>query len=271
MKKIVVVTNPSKGFDKQAADSVVQYFRTQGADVVWYDGDKTKYKDADLAVSLGGDGTLLGVARGCASYGVPIVGINLGRLGFLVDLEKEELQRMQDYFAGNYTVEERIMLTARVMRKGACVFEGCALNDAVITKGALSRMVRLHVSIDGQAVHEYLADGVVVATPTGSTAYSLSAGGPVVAPQIGVLLVTPICPHALTTRPVIVSDSSRISLRMDFHDGEEVMLTLDGQEGFRLTTGDTIEVTKAAYAAKLIRIANRSFYEILHGKLAERN
>ena len=144
MKKIVVVTNPSKGFDKQAADSVVQYFRTQGADVVWYDGDKTKYKDADLAVSLGGDGTLLGVARGCASYGVPIVGINLGRLGFLVDLEKEELHRMQDYFAGNYTVEERIMLTARVMRKGACVFEGCALNDAVITKGALSRMVRLN-------------------------------------------------------------------------------------------------------------------------------
>lgn len=224
---------------------------------------------ADLLIVLGGDGSLLGVARRFAKFNKPILGINLGRLGYLVELEKNNIHALERLFDGDYRTEDRIMLDAKVYRHGKAVFSGCALNDAVVTKGALSRMVHLTMSVDERLVNQYHADGVVIATPTGSTAYSMSAGGSVVSPELEVILLTPICPHALTCKPIIVSDRSTVRIDADFVDAEEVVLTLDGQEGFRLSPGDYIEITKSDYKTRLVRLTERNFFRILKQKLEE--
>lgn len=223
----------------------------------------------DFLIVLGGDGSLLGVARRYAPYNKPILGINLGRLGYLVELERNNIDALAMLFQQNFRIEKRIMLDAKVFRNEKIVFSGIALNDAVVTKGALSRMVHLAMTVDDQLVNQYHADGVVIATPTGSTAYSMSAGGSVVSPELEVILLTPICPHALTCKPIIVSDKQKIRIDADFTDAEEVMLTLDGQEGFQLLPGDFIEITKSGFSTQLIRLTERNFFRILKQKLEE--
>ncbi len=230
---------------------------------------ETVVQDMDFLIVLGGDGSLLGVARRFAAYNKPILGINLGRLGYLVELEKNNLDAITQLFRGDYRIENRIMLDAKVIRGKQTVFSGIALNDAVVTKGALSRMIHLSMTVDNQLVNQYHADGVVIATPTGSTAYSMSAGGSVVSPELEVFLLTPICPHALTCKPIIVSDRQTVRIDADFVDDEEVILTLDGQEGFRMAPGDYIEITKSKFYIQLIRLTQRNFFRILKQKLEE--
>ena len=225
--------------------------------------------ECDFLVVLGGDGSLIGVAREFAKFKKPILGINFGRLGYLVELEKDDVSNAKCLFEGNFRLENRIMLNAKVIRNNETVFSGTALNDAVVTKGALSKMIHFKMSVDGQEVNNYHADGMVVATPTGSTAYSLSAGGPVVAPELEVLLLTPICPHSLTSKPIVVSDNQTIRLDAEFRFDEEVILTLDGQEGFRLSAGDSVEITKSEHKTQLVRITERSFFYNLQQKLNE--
>lgn len=280
MKNIAVVSNLTKEFALQDTKKIVSQLQRYGAHIFvdkkgiegaeYVESKEELFEQAELVVVLGGDGTLLSVARKVAKYKIPLLGINLGRLGFLVELERDETEKMQRLFTGDYEVEDRIMLAARVVRDGKVCFSSYALNDVVVTKGALSRMVHLNLSVDDQFVSKYHADGVVVSTPTGSTAYSLSAGGPVVSPEIGVIIVTPICPHSLTSRPVIVSDCKKVEIKVDFFDEEEVMLTLDGQEGFQLSQGDEILVTKSRYHTKLIRLSKPSFFDRLNRKLSER-
>jgi len=222
---------------------------------------------ADCLVVLGGDGTLLNTARVFAPAGIPILGVNLGKLGFLTEIEIPELfWGLSRFLSGQYRLDERMMLKAKVFRGGRFVEEFLALNEAVITKGVLARMIRLSVYIDETYVDTYLADGLILATPTGSTAYSLSAGGPLVTPNINTLVMTPICPHTLYMRSLLLPEEGKVKVFVEA-DHNETMLTIDGQYGYTLQAEDEIVVTKADCATKLVRLSNRNFYEVLHQKL----
>lgn len=223
------------------------------------------------AIVLGGDGTLLAAAKTLADFGTPILGVNLGHLGFLTELELSEVERdLPGLLSGNHIIDQRMMLEAWVNRDGQPVKRFLALNDVVVTKGPLARVVRLTTFIGSTRVAHYRADGVIVATPTGSTAYSLSAGGPVVSPGQDVILITPICPHTLSSpRAMVVSPEESVRTVIDLNNTGETMLTVDGQQGFGLLPRDEVVVRKAAEFARLMRRPNYQFFEVLRDKLAE--
>ncbi len=220
----------------------------------------------DLVVVLGGDGTLLSVARALATE-VPILGVNMGRLGFLTEVARTELYPvLEDVFAGAYELEERSMLDVELRRDDEVVERFRVLNDAVIGKSALARIIELTIEVHGDHVARYRGDGLIVATPTGSTAYNLSAGGPIIEPGLPLLVITPICPHTLSQRPIVVPLASRIEIRLET-PREEVFLTLDGQEGASLAHGDVVRVQPSSIGVRLVRTSGRTFYDILRGKL----
>lgn len=223
--------------------------------------------DVDLAIVAGGDGTLLSVARSAAPHGIPILGINLGSLGFLTELRADEMfAGLETVFAGGSTIEERQTLRARYRRQNAEAHEYAVLNDVVITKSALARMIRIGVRVDGEYVATYTSDGLIVATPTGSTAYNLSAGGPILDPRMGAFVISPICPHTLAHRPLVVPRSVRIDLSLLSED-EESYLTFDGQVGFPFRLGETLVVDAHPRPVRLVRVAGRGFFEVLRRKL----
>jgi NAD+ kinase len=222
---------------------------------------------ADLVVVLGGDGTLLSVARHSGSRRVPVLGVNLGGLGFLTDVRPEEaFQAIERVLAGHYRLERRSMLETAVVRGGKVLRRFQALNDVVINKGALARILDLETSVDGVALCTYKADGLILSTPTGSTAYSLSAGGAIVEPSIGVLLISPICPHTLTQRPIVLPERAHVRVAVCSPD-EDVVLTIDGQEGMKLASDDVITVRPAKHRVHLVRSPTHSFFELLRTKL----
>jgi NAD+ kinase len=223
--------------------------------------------DADLIVTLGGDGTLLSVARLVGTRDVRVLGINLGGLGFLTEFSTDEaLTALDRTFAGELLVDRRSMLAVRILRGGTVIAATQVLNDAVINKSALARIIDLRTSVDGEYLCVYKADGLIVATPTGSTAYSLSAGGPVVSPAVPVMVLAPICPHTLTQRPLVVSDSAVVRVEL-YSAGQDVVLTLDGQEGVPLADGDAVEIAKSPHAVALLRTGARGFLTVLREKL----
>ncbi len=220
----------------------------------------------DLIVVLGGDGTLLSMARLVGDLGVPILGVNLGGLGFLTATTLEEMYpALEAVFAGQMVLEDRVMLVARVLRRGERLSEHLALNDVVITKSAMSRIINLSVSVEGLFASAYRADGLIISTPTGSTAYSLSAGGPILFPTMDAVVLTPICSHTLTNRPIVLPASQRIEVTL--HTDQDVMLTLDGQVGLALRELDTVEVSQAPARTRLVRLAQRHFFSVLRAKL----
>jgi NAD+ kinase len=222
---------------------------------------------ADLLLVLGGDGTILAAAREAAPAGVPILPINLGGLGFLTSFTLEELYpALEDALAGRAAVSERVMLLVERKHNGATLMKQRVLNDAVVHKGTLARMIELELHIDGGFVCRYRADGLIVATPTGSTAYSMSAGGPIVHPAVESIQITPICPHTLSDRPVVVNDSSEIELRLA-PESESVFLTMDGQVGVPMQDGDRVQIRRAPERLKLIHPPTKSYFEILRNKL----
>ncbi len=224
-------------------------------------------KRVDLVVVLGGDGTLLSVARHAGARPVPVLGINLGGLGFLTDVRPEEAFRaIERVFAGQCRLEPRGMLVASVVRDGRAVRRFQALNDVVINKGALARILDLATSVDDVPLCTYKADGLILATPTGSTAYSLSAGGAIVEPSVGVVLLSPICPHTLTQRPIVLPERARIRVAVRSPD-EDVVLTVDGQEGMKLASDDVVEVRRAKNHVLLVRSPAHSFFDLLRSKL----
>jgi NAD+ kinase len=220
----------------------------------------------DFLVVLGGDGTLLSTARAVGGIGVPILGVNLGDLGFLTATTLEEmLPALKEFLAGRMTVEERMMLGARVVRRGEVVSEHAGLNDVVITKSAMSRIINLRVAVEGQHATAYRADGLIVSTPTGSTAYSLSAGGPILFPTMDAVVLTPIASHTLTNRPIVLPGSVRIEVTL--LTAQEVMVTVDGQVGVPLLEHDTVEIRQAAARIRLVRFPQRDFFSVLRSKL----
>jgi NAD+ kinase len=221
----------------------------------------------DLVVVLGGDGTLLSVARTLTSE-VPLLGVNLGNLGFLTEIHRGELySAMVRVLEGSFKIERRTLFDVAVERaSGGAPGQFLVLNDAVITKSALARIIDLTLRVGDHLIARFRADGLIVSTPTGSTAYNLSAGGPILYPLLPVAVLTPICPHALALRPIVVPDDVPIEVRLETQR-EEVFLTLDGQEGTSLGFGDVVRVTRSAARVRLARVSARSFYDNLRGKL----
>jgi NAD+ kinase len=218
---------------------------------------------SDLVVVLGGDGTLLSVAYCAAQAGVPVMGVNLGRLGFLTEIPVAEAFLTLDAFlAGAPDTISRRSLLEVVTESGPAY----CLNDVVITKGAVARMIEFTILIDGEAVATLKADGLIISTPTGSTAYSLSAGGPIIHPQIPAVVLTPICPHTLTYRPLIIPSGSEVGLKL-LTSGEEVFLTLDGQRRASLVRSDTVRIRKAPVELELVTSPRRSYYDLVKEKL----
>jgi NAD+ kinase len=246
-------------YDEETADSLPQPSHALPREKI--------AEQAQALLVLGGDGTLLAAARVAAARGIPILPINLGGLGFLTSFTLAELYpALEETLAGRSSMSERVMLHVELERAGAVVEHEHVLNDAVVNKSALARMIELELSIDKEFVCRYRADGLVVSTPTGSTAYSLSAGGPIVHPSVEAIVITPICPHTLTDRPVVVRDSSCVDVRLAEHE-ESVFLTLDGQKGIPMRADDCVRITRSNKLLKLIQPPKKPYFDILRDKL----
>jgi NAD+ kinase len=243
------------------------FFKNQ--EIIFYDNFKKMLSDCDLMIAVGGDGTIIHCSRHAAEAGKPILGINVGRLGFVAGLETDELNKLENLFNGNYTLENRMMLEIKLQNNGKkeTYF---ALNDAVVARGALSKIVDLTVSYKNKNVCEYRADGLIISTPTGSTAYSLSAGGPVIDPSIGCILLTPVCPHSLMTRPVIFSPDATLSVSASSIYGNEILLSIDGDNNLKIANNQKVEFCRSNRVVKIINIKSSNFYEVVNDKLTER-
>lgn len=275
VRKVGIVIKPHAPSVEGILKIMVEYFEGRGIACVLEDVAARKLgrpdglerariaAASDLVVVLGGDGTLLSVAHHAAQAGVPVMGVNLGRLGFLTEIPvSEAVSTLDRFLAGDASlISPRWLLEART----ASAVSFC-LNDVVVTKGAMARMIELALAVDGQEVATLKADGLIVSTPTGSTAYSLSAGGPILHPQVPATVVTPICPHTLSFRPLVVPSSSSVSVRL-LTGGEEVFLTLDGQRGSALVRNDVVEIRKAPFELALVTSPNRSYYDLVKEKL----
>lgn len=221
----------------------------------------------EAVLVLGGDGTMLSVNRLVADKGIPVLGVNLGSLGFLTEVKKEEIYTaVEKMLSGTCRIEERLMLKATIRRSGTPIEEYRVLNDVVINKGALARIVDLETFIDRAYVTTFKADGLIISTPTGSTAYSLSAGGPVLYPTLESIVLTPICPHTLTNRPIVLPDTVLIEVRL-MSMSEDVFLTLDGQVGRALQPDDIVEIRKAEYKARHLVPRDQGYFDVLRTKL----
>lgn len=280
MLTIGIYPNMAKPGIVDVVGQVADFFTTQGAKVLLQaeqaalcgrselaaDRDQMM-RQINLGITLGGDGTILHVARELAYAKIPVCGINMGNLGFLTAAELSELQpALAKLSAGDYLVEERMMLSASVWRQGEMIFSATALNDVVLTNSASPRLVRLSVYVDDELIAGYPADGFILATSTGATGYSLSAGGPVVSPHVEAILLTPICPHTLYSRSLVVSRQEQIAVK-PLSSEESVSLTIDGQSRFCMIFGDTLKVAEAPEKALLVRFNDKSYYQTLHNKL----
>lgn len=222
---------------------------------------------ADAAVVLGGDGTMLRIARAAAQNELPLLGINVGHVGFMTELEPAELGEMRGLLAGKYSIDSRMMLHVAVERHGRVVYENDALNDIVIAKGTAFRVVRVGISADGEEVTRFNGDGVIAATPTGSTAYGLSAGGPVIEPSAENLAVIPICAHALAAKSFVFAPERTLAITARCEGGSEVFISADGGQGFAVRPDDRVLITRSTLRTRLIRLKGNSFYRILQQKL----
>jgi NAD+ kinase len=224
-------------------------------------------KDVSLVVVLGGDGTLLSVARAMGAKQIPILGVNLGSLGFLTDVALQHLyETLESILSGEATIDSRMMLRAELLRKEESLASEVVLNDVVITKGAIARIIEVGVEIDQQFVAMVRADGLIVSTPTGSTAYSLAAGGPILHPNLDAMILTPICPHTLTHRPVVVSNEAKVELTLR-GNSEEVYVTFDGQSSKPMQPGDVVRVRQSRHQVKLVSPPGKNYFQVLRHKL----
>lgn len=277
MRAVGLWPNPEKEQVRGLVRDVSRWLGARGVDA-WCPADLSEWAGTEVAhrpigewgaaefvVVLGGDGTLLRAAKELSGHGRPLLGVNLGHLGFLTEVEVPDVYAaLAEFLEGRYVVDERMMLAAAVRRHGEEVARFQALNDVVVTKGPFARLVDLEAYVDGSFVTTYRGDGLIVSTPTGSTAYSLSAGGPVVNPNLEVVLLTPICPHSFFDRSIVIGDSSTVQVRVRT-EHRDTLLTVDGQEGFQLEDGDEVAVRRAAEPVALMRRPGWNFYHVLRG------
>ena len=222
--------------------------------------------NAELVICFGGDGTILHMAKAATRRGIPILGVNIGTMGFMAELENTELSKLAQLATGDYTVDSRLMMDVTVQRDRDIIFHDICLNDVVVTKGAVARVVHLFVNCDGIQAMECSGDGVIVSTPTGSTAYSLSAGGPIVEPEAKNIIVTPICAHDMGARCIVASDQRVITIGMASNARRNAYLSVDGGKALRLNMGDVATIRKSKLETKLLRLKERSFYDVVNAK-----
>lgn len=228
-----------------------------------------QWERLDAVVVVGGDGALLRASRVIAGLSVPVLAVNVGRLGFLTEVDHTDLSTaLPRLLDGQFDVEERMMLQARLVREGSVIAQVVALNDVVINRGTFARIIRIEAKVDDELVFDYSGDGIIVSTPTGSTGYSLSAGGPIVNPDVEALILTPICPHALAFRPVVVRADEEVVVRVTASHAD-IMATIDGQVGFGVTSGDSIYIGRAPHPVRFVRFGPRRFYRELRERLGQ--
>ncbi|MDO8547130.1 MAG: NAD(+)/NADH kinase [Nitrospirales bacterium] len=279
MKRIGIIVKPESPDAQALLKELVPWLQARGKEPMLdpptaaLAGETASYQKKDLAtladmlVVLGGDGTMLAAARLVEGRPIPILGVNAGGLGFLTAVTREAACTALDrVFSKSFSEEERLMLRVRVMRRGEEVIAAAALNDAVISKGALSHMVQLEISINGQFVTRLRGDGLIVSTPTGSTAYSMAAGGPILNPSVHALILTPICPHTLTNRPIVIPQDVLLEVVL-VSKAQGAAATFDGQVGIALQPGDTVEIRASNNKTRLIRFPDHSYYDMLSNKL----
>lgn len=280
MKSVGIISKPSKPELKEILPGLVQWLRAHGYDV-FVDKETAAYapglevverermaaRKPEFVIVLGGDGTLLAAARAVSRAKIPILGVNLGSLGFLTEVSLSELYpTLEAVHEKRCAIESRTMLHCQLVREDKCAAEYEALNDIVVSKGALARISDFDVHIDRAFISNYKADGLIVATPTGSTAYSLAAGGPILSPDVSAFVITPVSSHALTNRPLVVRDAAEIEVRVK-NTQEESFLTVDGQVGMPVREQDRIVCRKSQHQVQLLRLKNKSFFDVLRVKL----
>lgn len=285
MKRIGIIAKQNKPEAVTISRQLIEWLKPKGVEVYLEEGlgkavnlhETVSVKNTvkreeipaqvEMIIVLGGDGTLLSVARLVGTHQVPILGVNLGGLGFLTEITLDELyQVLERVLQGDFTADERVVLNTAVIRRGERLTEFMVLNDAVINKGALARIIDLETTINGEYLTTFKSDGLIISTPTGSTAYNLSAGGPIVYPSLHCIIITPICPHTLTNRPIMIPDDVVVRAILKSKQ-QEVVLTLDGQQGFVLEFEDVVEVRKAQGRILLIKSPYRHYFELLREKL----
>ena len=283
--KVVLSPNPYRDRGLKAAQAAERILRGVGVETVMclpfsveggsldlpkhirFKNTQEELKSADMLSCVGGDGTILHAAKDANACHVPVLGVNLGSVGFMAELEQGELSMLSRLAAGKYTIESRMMLDVVVRREGKIVYSDLALNDAAVTKGAVARVVDLEVYGDKVLISSFSADGVIISTPTGSTAYSMSAGGPIVEPTAENIIVTPICPHALSARSFVLGRGRLLSVKLGRMVRKTTYLSVDGGKAFRLNGGDVVEARESKSKTQLVRVTGRTFYEILNHKL----
>ncbi len=283
MKKVVMTPNPYRDRYFKYANQAQSVLREAGIETricLAFDVDKSfelpedvvlhdlteELKDADLLICFGGDGTILHASKAATRAGVPILGVNIGTMGFMAELEGSDLKELSRLATGNYTVEERMMLHVKAEHEGQILMEEDALNDAVITKGAVARIIQMAVSCDNVEMMSFGGDGVIVCTPTGSTAYSMSAGGPIVESTAQNIIITPICAHDMRTKTVVTSAHRVITVEIGRIGRKNAFLSVDGGRALRLNSGDRVTITRSPDTTKLVHLDEKSFFEIVKNK-----
>ena len=283
MKKVILASNPYRdaGFQTvRAAQKILQEAGLETRICLPFEVDRSfalpkdirfsrlerEIHSADLVICFGGDGTILHMAKMATRNRLPILGVNIGTMGFIAELESSELGELARLATGDYTLDSRLMLDVIVKRDGEIIYHDIALNDAVVTKGAVARIVHLNVQCDGIQAMEFGGDGLIVSTPTGSTGYSLSAGGPIVEPDARSFLITPICAHDVVSRCIITSDKRTIDVKLSHNARRNAFLSVDGGRAFKLNMGDVVSVSCSKLETKLLRLKNRSFYDVVNHK-----
>lgn len=283
MKKVILTPNPYRDRNFQTVRSAIQILQDSGVEVKlclpfevdrMYDLPKDlrfsrldrELPTASAVVCFGGDGTILHMAKAATRQGVPILGVNIGTMGFMAELENSELSDLALLADDNYEIDSRMMLDVTVHRDRDIIFHDLCLNDAVVTKGAVARIVHLEVKCDDVQVMECGGDGVIIATPTGSTAYNLSAGGPIVEPEAHSILMTPVCAHDVGSRCIVASDKRVITVALTKNARRNAFLSVDGGKALRINVGDVVTVRKSNLTTKLVRLKNRSFYDVVNLK-----
>lgn len=284
MKKAYVITNPHKDYNLKILNKVKSVLEDNGVQCVTNEMRlsseiETVYStnpddidnDTDYIVVTGGDGTLIQAARDLKNLDIPMIGINLGHLGYLAEIEQDRLEEsLSMMIQGKYKVESRIMLNGSVYRAGKLIYEDISLNDIVLSRYGNLRVIDFKVYVNDEYLNMYSADGVIIATPTGSTAYNLSAGGPILEPCAGIIVITPICSHTLSARSIVLSAESKITIEVcnnRHSDDNSAMVYFDGNNTFTLNEGDIIEINKSNLDTKIMKLNNMSFVEVLHKKM----
>lgn len=283
MKRVILTPNPYRDKNFHTVRTAMKILQDAGMEVklcLPFEVDKCyelpkdlrfhrldrELPEADVIICFGGDGTILHMAKAATRYDLPILGVNIGTMGFMAELESSELDQLARLASGDYYTDSRMMLDVTVQRERDIIFHELCLNDVVVTKGAVARIVHLSVACDGVEVMECGGDGLIVATPTGSTAYSLSAGGPIVEPEAHSILITPICAHDMMSRCIVASDKRVINVELTRNARRNAFLSVDGGKALKLNMGDVTTVRKSQKETKLIRLKKRSFYDVVNAK-----